>query len=46
MKKLIPIALVFALVGCMASVTVDKRPNIALPIVSQDNKTNDWVIVD
>lgn len=34
------------LVGCMATVTVDKRPNLALPIVSQDNKTNDWVIVD
>lgn len=33
-------------VGCMATVTVDKRPNIALPIVSCDNKTNDWVIVD
>lgn len=34
------------LVGCMATVTVDKRPNLALPVVSQDNKTNDWVIVD
>lgn len=34
------------LAGCMAIVTVDKRPNLALPIVSQDNKTNDWVIVD
>ena len=34
------------LAGCMATVTVDKRPNLALPIVSQDNKTNDWVIVD
>lgn len=30
----------------MATVTVDKRPNVALPIVSQDNHTNDWVIVD
>ncbi len=30
----------------MATVTVDKRPNLALPIVSEDNKTNDWVIVD
>ena len=34
------------LVGCMATVTVYKRPNLALPIVSGDNKTNDWVIVD
>ena len=34
------------LAGCMATVTVDKRPNLALPVVSQDNKTNDWVIVD
>lgn len=34
------------LAGCMATVTVDKRPNLALPIVSGDNKTNDWVIVD
>lgn len=34
------------LVGCMATVTVDKRPNLAFPIVSGDNKTNDWVIVD
>lgn len=34
------------LAGCMATVTVDKRPNLALPIVSQDNKTNNWIIVD
>jgi hypothetical protein len=32
--------------GCMATVTVDRRPNLALPIVSQDNKTNNWIIVD
>ena len=46
LKKLaITLGLAF-LVGCMATVTVDKRPNLALPIVSGDNKTNDWVIVD
>ena len=34
--------------GCMAKVTVDKRPNIALPIYSPNTSTNpiDYVIVD
>lgn len=36
------------LVGCMATVTVDKRPNLALPIYSESSKTNpvEYVIVD
>lgn len=45
------IALIFGiaialLAGCMATVVVDKRPNLALPILSEDNHTNDWLIVD
>ena len=36
------------LVGCMAKVTVVKRPNIALPIYSESSPTNpvQYVIVD
>lgn len=35
-------------VGCMAKVTVDKRPNLALPIYSQANTNivQEYVIVD
>ena len=49
MKVVSALALAFALVGCMASVTVDKRPNLALPIYSSDlSNTNpvEYVIVD
>ena len=37
-----------ALCGCMATVTVDKRPNLALPIYSSNSTTNpvEYVIVD
>lgn len=40
------VALVVA--GCMAKVTVDKRPNLALPIYSQSNTNlvQEYVIVD
>ena len=40
------IAIVVA--GCMAKVTVDKRPNIALPLYSESSPTNpvQYVIVD
>ena len=36
------------LAGCFAKVTVDKRPNLALPIYSSDSTTNpvEYVIVD
>ena len=43
------IAMSIALVGCVATVTVDKRPNIALPIYSDSScHTNpvDYVVVD
>ena len=34
--------------GCLAKVTVDKRPNLALPIYSESSPTNpvEYVIVD
>lgn len=34
--------------GCMAKVTVDKRPNLALPVYSESGTTNpvEYVIVD
>ena len=34
--------------GCMAKVTVDKRPNLALPVYSESSPTNpvEYVIVD
>ena len=37
-----------ALCGCFAKVTVDKRPNLALPIYSESSETNpvEYVIVD
>lgn len=37
-----------AVVGCMAKVTVDKRPNLALPVYSESGTTNpvEYVIVD
>lgn len=40
--------LLLLLVGCFAKVTVDKRPNLALPIYSESSKTNpvEYVIVD
>ena len=40
------IAILF--VGCMAKVTVDKRPAVALPIYSQSNTNlvQEYVIVD
>jgi hypothetical protein len=46
MKKLVTIA-ALCLCGCFAKVTVDKRPNLALPIYS-DSSTNpvEYVIVD
>ena len=36
------------LAGCFAKVTVDKRPNLALPIYSESSNTNpvEYVIVD
>ena len=39
---------VVCLCGCMATVTVDKRPNLALPIYSSNTTTNpvEYVIVD
>ena len=45
---LILCSLILLLVGCFAKVTVDKRPNLALPISSESSKTNpvDYVIVD
>lgn len=45
----IPLILCFLLLsGCFAKVTVDKRPNLALPIYSEFSKTNpvEYVIVD
>jgi hypothetical protein len=46
-KVLILLAFLF-LAGCFAKVTVDKRPNLALPIYSESSKTNpvEYVIVD
>ena len=45
---LILCSLILLLVGCFAKVTVDKRPNLVLPIYSESSKTNpvDYVIVD
>lgn len=45
---LILFSLLLLLVGCFAKVTVDKRPNLALPIYSESSKTNpvEYVIVD
>ena len=45
---LILCSLILLLVGCFAKVTVDKRPNLALPIYSESSKTNpvEYVIVD
>ena len=43
------IAILFLVMcGCMAKVTVDKRPNLALPIYSSTSSTNpvEYVIVD
>ena len=36
------------LCGCIATVSVDKRPNIALPIYSSNSSTNpvEYVMVD
>ena len=47
MKYFLPLIMVF-LMGCMAKVTVDKRPNLAFPIYSESSKTNpvEYVIVD
>ena len=42
-------ATIMLLAGCVATVTVDKRPNIALPIYSESHPTNNpvnYVIVD
>ena len=46
--QLILCSLLLLLVGCFAKVTVDKRPNLALPIYSESSKTNpvEYVIVD
>ena len=46
--QLILFSLLLLLVGCFAKVTVDKRPNLALPIYSESSKTNpvEYVIVD
>lgn len=46
--QLILCSLILLLVGCFAKVTVDKRPNLALPIYSESSKTNpvEYVIVD
>ena len=45
---LILCSLILLLVGCFAKVTVDKRPNLVLPIYSESSKTNpvEYVIVD
>ena len=48
MKYILTLALLL-IVGCMANVTVDKRPNLALPIYSESScSTNpvEYVIVD
>ena len=48
MKYILTLALLL-IVGCMAKVTVDKRPNLALPIYSESScSTNpvEYVIVD
>ena len=45
----VSIAILLAVVcGCMAKVTVDKRPSIALPIYSQSNTNlvQEYVVVD
>lgn len=45
----IPLILCFLLLaGCFAKVTVDKRPNLVLPIYSESSKTNpvEYVVVD
>ena len=42
-------ATIMLLAGCVATVTVDKRPNIALPIYSESHPTNNpvnYVVVD
>lgn len=41
-------AVAIVVAGCMAKVTVDKRPNLALPIYSESSPTNpvEYVIVD
>lgn len=41
-------AIAFSLAGCMARVTVDKRPPFALPLYSESSPTNpvQYVIVD
>ena len=46
--QLILCSLILLLVGCFAKVTVDKRPNLVLPIYSESSKTNpvEYVIVD
>lgn len=40
--------MVVLLAGCYAKVTVDKRPNLALPVYSESSPTNpvEYVIVD
>lgn len=41
------IVILILISGCHAHVHVDKRPNLALPILdSETHSTNDWVIVD
>lgn len=47
MKYILTLALLL-IVGCMAKVTVDKRPNLALPIYPESSPTNpvEYVIVD
>ena len=42
------IALSIILWGCVASVTVDKRPSLALPIYSESDATHpkEYVVVD
>ena len=45
---LILCSLILLLGGCFAKVTVDKRPNLVLPIYSESSKTNpvEYDIVD
>lgn len=43
--KILTISLSVFVLGCAAKVIIDKRPNLAFPVVV-DQQTNDWVIID
>lgn len=48
MNRILILLTFLILSGCFAKVTVDKRPNLALPIYTESSKTNpvEYVIVD